>query len=333
MLSTERKFVAIVAGCLSNAQGEVLICQRPAHKTYPGEWEFPGGKVERGESAEDALQRELHEELGIRVMACRRLIRLRHVYPELSVELDTWLVTAFEGEVRSSEHPAIAWVPLEELPRWKLLAADRPIVSALRLPAHYVFTPPQAEAEWIGSRLKGLPPHALLRLRLPGLPDADYEALAQRLLPQCRSHNLRLILDRDPAMVARLGAAGWHAPARVLKDLQSRPLPSDCWTAASCHSADELARVRKLGLDFAVLGAVSKTATHPAQSGLGWAGFGMLMRNAGLPVYAIGGLQPRMLAQAQTQGAQGIAGISAYWRDGGSGGSAEASSSGSSGIA
>lgn len=336
MPSTERKFVPIVAGCLSNARGEVLICRRPSHKSYPGEWEFPGGKVERGESLEDALRRELQEELGIRVAACRPLIRLRHAYPDLAVELDTWLVTAFDGAVKSSEHPVIAWVRPDELPRWKLLAADRPIVSALRLPAHYIFTPPQAGAGWITRRLDGLPPDALLRLRLPELTDEDYETLAQHLLPQCRARKLLLILDRDPAMVERIGAAGWHAAAQRLLNLQARPLPVKYWTAASCHNADELERACELGLDFAVLGSVFKTATHPEQTVLGWTGFSALARNAGLPVYAIGGLQPAQLPQAQSHGAQGIAGISAYWRDncfGGSGGSAGVSGSGSAGIA
>lgn len=313
MPSTERKFVPIVAGCLSNARGEFLICQRPAHKSYPGEWEFPGGKLERGESAQGALKRELHEELGIQVTACRPLIRLRHVYPDLAVELDTWLVSGFDGQVRSSEHPAIAWVRPDEMPRWKLLAADRPIVTALRLPAHYAFTPPEAEAGWISQRLDGLPPHTLLRLRRPGLPDADYETLAQHLLPHCRSRNLPLMLDRDPAMVTRIGAAGWNAPARCLQDLRARPLPLEYWAAASCHNADELERARSLGFDFAVLGAVSRTATHPDQAGLGWPGFSALAQNASIPVYAIGGLQMDSLVEAQAHGAQGIAGISAFW--------------------
>lgn len=314
-MPTERKFVHIVAGCLSNTAGEILICQRPAHKSYPGEWEFPGGKVEPGESAEAALRRELNEELGIEVTACRPLICLRHVYPELSVELDTWRVEGFSGKVRSTEHPAIAWVRPEELPRWKLLAADRPIVAALRLPADYVFTPPQAEAGWITSRLDGLPPKALLRLRVPDLTDADYEIFARRLLAQCHPRKLLLILDREPAMVERVGAAGWHASAGRLREIPVRPLPPDYWAAASCHNAHELERARELGFDFAVLGSVSNTTTHPAQAALGWTGFSTLAQNAGFPVYAIGGLQPAQLLQAHACGAQGIAGISAYWRD------------------
>jgi 8-oxo-dGTP diphosphatase len=313
MPSTERKFVPIVAGCLSNDRGEFLICQRPAHKSYPGEWEFPGGKLERGESSQDALKRELHEELGIQVTACRPLIRSRHAYPELAVELDTWLVSSFDGQVRSSEHPAIAWVRADELPQWKLLAADRPIVTALRLPACYAFTPPEADTGWILQRLDSLPPHTLLRLRRPGLPDTDYEMLARRLLPHCRTRNLPLMLDRDPAMVARVGAAGWHAPASCLQVLPARPLPPEYWTAASCHHADELERARSLGFDFAVLGTVLKTATHPAQAGMGWPGFSALAQGASIPVYAIGGLQTDLLMEAQAHGAQGIAGISAFW--------------------
>lgn len=313
-MSTERKFVHIVAGCLSNPAGEILICQRPAHKSYPGEWEFPGGKVEPGESAEAALRRELHEELGIQVTSCRPLIRLRHAYPELSVELDAWRVEGFSGEVCSTEHPAMVWVRPEGLPRWKLLAADRPIVTALRLPAHYVFTPPQAEGEWIAQRMLRLPARALLRLRLPTLTEDDYEEVAQHLQPLCRARRLSLMLDRSPAMVERIGAAGWHATARVLAGLKTRPLPSHL-LAASCHKPGELDRARELGFDCAVLGSVGETATHPGVAGLGWPGFKAMAQDAGMPVYAIGGVQSEQLRQAQTHGAQGVAGISSYWRD------------------
>ncbi len=306
MPSTGRKYVHIAAGALRNARGEILICQRPAAKIYPGEWEFPGGKVEAGESAERALGRELHEELGITVTQARPLIRLRHEYPELAVDLDTWLVTAWEGEPRSSEHPASAWVPPGELPRWQLLAADQPIVRALRLPVHLVFTPPQFEPSMACARW----PDSLLRLRLPGAGDPAYRATAKALTDAGQ----RLMLDRDPADVAALNADGFHATAAVLKQLRTRPVGADKWFGASCHDASELARAVALGADYAVLGPVRATATHPDAAPLGWEKFGQLATGAGLPVYAIGGLGPEDLEQAWQHGAQGVAGISAYWR-------------------
>lgn len=298
----------IAAGALQNARGEVLICQRPAHKIYPGEWEFPGGKLEPGETAQAALARELREELGIRVIEARPLIRLRHIYPELSVDLDTWLVTGFTGEPRSNEHPASAWALPEDLPHWKLLAADAPIVKALRLPSQLVFTPPELPADF--ARRAARLPVSLLRLRLPQATNTQYRERARSLAEA----GLKPMLDRDPAEVAALDAAGFHATSAVLRELRRRPVPQDKWFGASCHDAADLARALEVGADYAVLGPVQGTASHPGAPPLGWDGFAALATGAGLPVYAIGGLTPRDLPRAWVAGGQGVAGISAYWR-------------------
>ena len=319
--NTARKHVHIAAGALVNARGEVLVCQRPAHKLYPGEWEFPGGKVEPGEGARAALARELREELGIEVAAARPLIRLRHEYPELAVDLETWLVTAWQGTPASNEHPASAWVAPDDLPRWALLAADRPIVAALRLPPQLVFTP--SRLPLAGPAVDG--PH-LLRLRLPGVADAAYHGQARALDPR------GLVLDRDPAMVGALGAAGFHATAAVAAALRARPVSARHWFGVSCHDAADLARARALGADYAVLGPLRPTATHRGAATLGWEGFAGLAIGAGLPVYAIGGLGPQDLDAAWRHGAQGVAGIGAYWRDGGSSGRSGAPASSSAGI-
>ena len=332
MPGTKPDFLHIAAGVLQNARGDVLICQRPAHKLYPGEWEFPGGKVEPGEDVQAALARELREELGIRVTAARPLIRLRHVYPELSVDLDTWLVTRFDGEPVSTEHPATAWVAPGALPGWRLLAADRPIVNALRLPPRLIVTPPDADAASLQAGLARLPAPALLRLRLPRLSDDAYGALARELAPRCAALGLSLLVDRDPERVVEWGAAGWQGSAAAIRSLTARPLPADRWFGASCHDEAERAAAAALGADFTVLGPVRQTATHPSAPALGWETFARLARGAGMPVYAIGGLVQEDLPRAWAHGAQGIAGISAYWRVSGSSGGG-ASGSGSAGIA
>ena len=313
MPSTGRKFVHIAVGVLSNDRGDILICQRPPGKIYPGEWEFPGGKVEPGESVEAALKRELHEELGIDVQEARPLICLRYVYPELSVELDTWLVSRYAGTPRSTEHPAVAWVPPDELPRWALLAADRPIVNALRLPSHCIFTPPDLDPARIVAAASQLPP-GLLRLRRPALADGPYRQLARECGPALARAGLQLVLDRDPADLDACGARGFHAPSSRLRGLRQRPVAEGHWFGASCHDAGELAAARACGADYAVLGPVQPTSTHAGAPVLGWEGFARLARSAGLPVYAIGGVGPADLDEAWRHGAQGVAGISAYWR-------------------
>jgi 8-oxo-dGTP diphosphatase len=121
----------VVAGVLRDDRRRVLIAQRPAHQHMGGYWEFPGGKIVPGESAEAALARELNEELGVVLGRCHRLLRLRHDYPDRSVELEVLMVEDYEGVPASLEGQALKWVRAEELGNESLLPADRPIIEAL----------------------------------------------------------------------------------------------------------------------------------------------------------------------------------------------------------
>lgn len=308
-----RPVIAVAAGCLVNASGEVLIAQRPAGKIAAGQWEFPGGKIEPGERSEQALARELEEELGVRVRTARPLIRVRHDYSDRTVVLDTWLVSAYEGEPHGRENQAFAWVRPEHLGQYPLLAADAPIVAALRLPSDYVFTPADGSEEVCLAGLSHLPRGALLRLRRPGLSHEAYAALARRMRPLCQAQGLGLMLDGPPERVAGLGAAGWHARATDLQRLRARPVPASMWFAASVHNAQDVARAKALGVDFLVAGSVQATPSHPAGPTLGWAGFAELVAQASVPVYGIGGIGPGDRARLHEVYAQGAAGISAYW--------------------
>ena len=126
--------IHVVAGAIADADGRVLIAQRPRGRHMAGRWEFPGGKLAVGEEPLQGLKRELAEELGVSVRAARPLIRLRHDYPDRRVLLDVWQVTDYEGEPQALDAQALAWVKPDDLPRHDLLEADRAIVTALRLP-------------------------------------------------------------------------------------------------------------------------------------------------------------------------------------------------------
>lgn len=295
--------------------GQVLIAQRPPGKIAAGKWEFPGGKIEPGESPFEALRRELHEELGVEVRGARRLLRFRHAYGDRVVILDTWLVTDFGGEPHPHEGQQFLWSAAEDLQALDTLPTVAPIALALRLPQHYVFTPPNAGESSIRAGLEQLPAGALLRLRVPALDDLAYAALARGLLQDCRRLDLHLMLDRQPRMAVELGAAGWHATERALLHSRSRPVPDKLLFAASVHDTQGLQQAWHLRADFAVLGPVLPTATHPHAAGLGWDGFEQLLDEAPRPVYAIGGVGPQLLPQAHQHGAQGVAGIRAYWPD------------------
>ena len=123
--------VRVVAAALWNQLGEVLIAERPAGKPLAGRWEFPGGKLDRGESELGALRRELREELGIEVTAARPFMRLKATYPASEVELSLWIVEAFNGHVRALDGQRLKWVAPAALAKEDLLEADRPFVEAL----------------------------------------------------------------------------------------------------------------------------------------------------------------------------------------------------------
>jgi 8-oxo-dGTP diphosphatase len=124
--------ILVVAAALYDAQGRVLIAQRPRGKHQAGRWEFPGGKVAPGESEAAALTRELREELGIEVAASRSFMRLRHSYPDRSVELSMWIVERFAGTPRGLDGQLLRWVAPAHLGDADLLEADQPFVEALR---------------------------------------------------------------------------------------------------------------------------------------------------------------------------------------------------------
>ena len=125
----------VVAAVIYDASGRVLIAQRPAGKSLAGKWEFPGGKLEPGESAEAGLARELAEELGVQLHSCRPLLSLQHDYPDVRVELATLLVERYAGEPAGREGQALKWVRPAELYTEDLLPADRPIVDRLQATA------------------------------------------------------------------------------------------------------------------------------------------------------------------------------------------------------
>ena len=126
--------VVLVAACaLIDPDGRVLIAQRPEGKTMAGLWEFPGGKVDPGERPEDALIRELKEELGIVVKeACLApLTFASHTYEDFHLLMPLYVCRRWEGNVTARHHTRLAWVRPNRLRDYKMPPADEPLVSHL----------------------------------------------------------------------------------------------------------------------------------------------------------------------------------------------------------
>lgn len=308
----------VVAAVIRDDAGRLLIAKRPERLHQGGLWEFPGGKVETDEPVSRALIRELQEELGITAERFRPLIRIPYDYSDRKVLLDIWLVTGFSGAAHGAEGQEIRWIESGDLHHYRFPAANAPIITAALLPHDYLITPdPGEETQWSGF-LTGLEASLnggieLVQFRAKSLTSDAYQALAVDVITLCHKKGARVLLNCSPDIAKRLNADGLHLSSSRLSALKSRPLPADKLVAASCHSQDEIDRAAALHCDFAVLGPVKQTASHPGKKGIGWEAFQQVTEKAAFPVYALGGMSVDDRQAAWQHGAQGIAAIRAIW--------------------
>jgi 8-oxo-dGTP diphosphatase len=306
--------IQVVAAVLRDAQGRVLIAERPAGKPMAGFWEFPGGKLEPGEPTRLALRRELQEELGIHVEQAHRLLTFSHLYPERQVYLDVWRVARYTGTPASHEGQRLAWVLPSELQDWKLLPADEPILAALKLPPLMLVTPaPDDERCFLSglerSLLAGLD---FVQFRAPDLAAAPFERLAREVIRLCRQHGARVHLNSTPDIALRLGADGVHLSQARLRSHAPTGIRG-LSLGVSCHTPDEIALALEHQPAYLTLGTLAGSPSHPDAKPLGWERFMELARLSPAPVYAIGGLGLQDLESARAHGAHGIAAIRGLW--------------------
>ena len=338
--------VDVAAGVIVRADGKLLLGQRPEGKPWSGWWELPGGKVEPGETVQDALSRELREEIGIRIHGARPWVTYVHRYPEKTVRLSFCLVTQWDGEPEGLESQDLAWTDVADAQQvGALLPATLPVLRWLTLPTRYAITAichPDALPQFL-ERLRaaldgGL---RLLQLREPDWPGgpaaASLHDAMTRILEMCRASGARVLINSVHPRDWAIQADGWHlrtrdaaAYARTTTQALSPPsdavaqdaapagpslrdgFRSDAWIGVSAHDQNEVATARALGADFVVLGSVRPTASHPGQAGMGWAAFSAALADAGLPAFAIGGQSSDTIEQAWAAGAHGVAGIRAF---------------------
>ena len=299
--------IEVAAAVIQRPDGAFLLAQRPPGKVYAGYWEFPGGKVEPGEAPARALERELLEELGIRVNKAYPWVSRVHVYEHGTVMLRFFRVVEWHGEPHPREAQALAWQRIDQPVAEPMLPANGPVLASLALPLEYAITDAQAlglaaQLERVEARLKsGL---RLIQVRDKG--NWERGALLYAVKSMAKQYGARVLVNGGPA------ADGIHYTAEQLMTLRSRPNESGL-VAASCHTLQELGHAMAIGLDFAVLGPVKASTTHPGATLLGWDEFRRIAEGASIPVYAIGGLVPPDMHRARAAGAHGLAMIRGAW--------------------
>jgi len=304
----------VAAAVIQRPDGQVLLAQRPAGKAYAGYWEFPGGKLEPGETPREALDRELAEELGLTVRRAAPWLVQRYRYPHAHVHLHFFRVFEWDGDPVGHDGQAFAWQTPGSFGVAPLLPANTFVLRALLLPPVYGISMAGelGEAEFLARAKAALERGlALVQIREKGWPAPRQQALVSALVALARPRGAKVLWNGDAERARALGCDGVHWTSDALAGATARPDGMLC--AASCHTRPDIERAGRLGLDFAVLGPVLPTPSHPGGQPLGWEAFAAIAELTPLPIYALGGLEPADLPVAIAHGAHGVALRRAAW--------------------
>ncbi len=311
---SQTKVVQVAAAVLQRPDGSFLLAQRPADKIWAGYWEFPGGKVELGETTRDALVRELREELGIEVVTAYPWLTRVFTYPHATVQLNFFRVTEWRGELHPHEGQQFSWQAKGAVLVEPILPANAPILRALELPALYAISNAAelgVEAFLASLKAKLNEGLRLIQLREKNLAITELRELAKQVVALAHAHGASVLLNGDVALVNEVGADGVQLTGTQLAELRERPNVN--WCAASCHDAQEIRRAEDLGCDFVLLSPVLPTKSHPGAPHLGWEKFAEIAAGSSIPVYALGGLTHQDMQMAWQQGAHGISLLRQAW--------------------
>ena len=287
------KEMHVAVGVVRDDEHRVLIAHRAWHKEMGGLWEFPGGKCEPNESVKEALARELQEELGIVIGVFDPLIRITCPMSECSEQEDhrgqilvlhVWNAWAFSGDPRGAEGQKIHWVTVDDLKFYEMLPSNQAIVSALKLPEHYVitgnFSAYSGLVENVSRQLEqGM---RLFYFRARSVPSELYLQYARQLAALCHQFKAKLLLQGiaylketwcDGVHVQSMEALKlckekWHYKEYMKHDHANNS--SEKWLAVSCHNLSEMKAAEAIGAHFVTLSPVCLTLTHPEAIPLGF---------------------------------------------------------------
>jgi len=308
-----RKVTEVAVGVLWRADGAVLLADRPAGKPYAGYWEFPGGKIEPGESVEHALARELNEELGIDIGPARPWVTFEFDYPHAYVRLHFCRVYDWRGEPQGREGQQLRFFRLDQPLPQPLLPAAQPALRWLTLPVRAARVDPDRDPIKLLPELDAALAAGLRLLIVRGVQSATSESAHREAIMQ--------IALRAAACGALLITASGTADDDGHRYLAEPALAhwrrgtGTGWVGVDASSRATLVQAAARGCDFALLSPVL-AADVEADVPLGWHGVRALLRNAPLPVFVGGGLSGADLLTAQSAGAHGIVLPLADWLHG-----------------
>jgi 8-oxo-dGTP diphosphatase len=303
------KTIKAVVGILySKNNTQILITKRRKNQFMPNYWELPGGKIETGEDEEDALARELQEELGIKTLRISLKHVMTHHYKDKTVNLSIYNVESYKGNVTGTEGQDIRWCNLQNLSNYKLLPTMRIIINRIRLPEYYWITPDERDPELLLQKCQNhlITGAKIIQLRSKDLIEHSYIGKIHNL---CQSYEARLILN-VPNKTFKEPCDGWHLTSEELLKYSKRPCANNKLLGASAHNMKEAKYAEAVSVDYISLAPIEETPSHPNATPLGWEVAKDIVSKSNLPVYLLGGMGRDSLGRALKIRAQGIAGIS-----------------------
>lgn len=324
-MSEEKPFFDVSACVLVDSEGRFLMAQRPEGKSWSGWWEFPGGKIEEGETPKDATIRELREELGVDLdpESTYPWVTLSYEYPKTEVLLHFFRCYKWTGKLCSLENQAFEW--FTEMPTDRdLLPASVEPIEWLGLGNVYLLSNFFEDALEINSNIK--PEETIFWGRLVKAIDAgvklfqfrepkasrilkneDLKKYFDAMLEYCHLHSTKVLVNSCHPKTWAAQADGIHLRSADALIMDIEDAPEKGLLAVSCHNMADLLYAHELGADFVVLGHVLETASHPNSEPLGWKKFEECACESAIPIFAIGGQSKETLIEAFKHGAQGIA--------------------------
>ena len=299
---------AVVAILYAKNNTQILITKRRKNQFMPNYWELPGGKIETGEEEEDALARELQEELGIKTLRISLKHVMTHHYKDKTVNLSIYNVESYKGNVTGTEGQDIRWCNLQNLSNYKLLPTMRIIINRIRLPEYYWITPDERDPELLLQKCQNhlITGAKIIQLRSKDLIEHSYIGKIHNL---CQSYEARLILN-VPNKTFKEPCDGWHLTSEELLKYSKRPCANNKLLGASAHNMKEAKYAETISVDYISLAPIEETPSHPNATPLGWEVAKDIVSKSNLPVYLLGGMGRDSLGRALKIRAQGIAGIS-----------------------
>jgi len=314
-IEPEAVYVKVSVAILINDNHQVLLGQRPPQKSWEGWWEFPGGKIEKGETSSDALYREVYEEIGVKITQFKKWVTRKYSYDGNDITLHFFKVQKWEGEVTSKENQKLVWAYLKNPNVSPILPANLFVQKAFDLPKYYAITNlSETSKKVFFNQLQNKISNGLkmIQVREKNISFDKFKIFSNEVIKICKPKGVKVIINSDVNLAYEINADGVHLTSKDL--ISIKKIPKNLIVSASCHTQEEIDIAEKLNINFLVLSAIKKTLSHPDIKPIGWDEFENIANRVNTPIYALGGLGVNDYSIALENGAIGIASQRSIWQ-------------------